>query len=169
MGQDKALLDLDGKPLLLHALDRLRPQVQELLVIGDPRKYGKLHAECIADDLQDLGPLGGIVTAMNHAKHDKLLVLACDVPGVNDALFHQLKRTIGTNDAALPRHDGQLEPLAAAYHRNCADRFLARLMRNDLSIQGALADVRTVFLDITPGTGDWPADLFRNLNSPDDL
>ncbi|HEX2617972.1 MAG TPA: molybdenum cofactor guanylyltransferase, partial [Flavobacteriales bacterium] len=91
MGQDKALLEVNGKPLLVHALDRLRPHVQELLLIGDPRKYGKLHAACIADDLQDLGPLGGIVTAMNHAKHDKLLVLACDVPGVNDALLHQLK------------------------------------------------------------------------------
>lgn len=169
MGKDKALLEVNGKPLLVHALERLRPLVQELLVIGDPHKYRALHPKCIADDLQDLGPLGGVVTAMNHAKNDRLLVLACDVPGVNATLLQQLQALLGDADAAVPRHDGRLEPLAAAYDRRCAEPFLARLMRNDLSMQGALDDVRTVHLDVTPGTDGWPQDLFRNLNSPDDL
>lgn len=170
MGRDKALLEVDGKPLLLHAIDRLRPHVRELLVIGDPRKYGRFHDNVIPDDVEGAGPLGGIVTAMGHARHDRLLVLACDVPGVNEALLRQLARGLADDaDALVPRHAGQLEPLMAAYHRRCSDVFLARLMASDLSVHAALGLVRTTYLDITPGDEGWPEDLFRNLNGPDDL
>lgn len=170
MGQDKALLVVDGKPLLTQAIERLEPHVRELLVIGDPRKYRKLHADVVPDDLEGLGPLGGIVTAMGHARRDRLIVLACDVPGVNDALIERLQRAWSDEqDALVPRHEGQLEPLVAAYHRRCADVFLERLRTNDLSLHGALSTVRTAYLDIVPGSDGWPEGLFRNLNSPDDL
>lgn len=170
MGRDKALLEVDGKPLLVHAIERLRPHVRELLVIGDPRKYGRFHEDVVPDDVEGAGPLGGIVTAMGQARHDRLLVLACDVPGVNDALLRRLTRELADEaDALVPRHAGQLEPLMAAYHRRCADAFLGCLMTGRLAMHVALDEVRTAYLDITPGDEGWPADLFRNLNAPDDL
>lgn len=170
MGQDKALLVVDGRPMLARAIDQLRPHVRELLVIGDPRKYGAFHPDVVPDDLEGLGPLGGIVTAMGHARHDRLLVLACDVIGVNAALFQRLQRGLpDEGDAFVPRHEGLIEPLVAAYHRRCADAFLGRLRSNDLSMRSALAEVSTSYLDLVPGTEGWPADLFRNLNGPDDL
>jgi hypothetical protein len=43
------------------------------------------------------------------------------------------------------------------------------MMKSRLAMQGALEDVRTAYLDIDPGEDGWPEDLFRNLNSPDDL
>ncbi len=170
MGQDKALMEVDGKPLLLHAIEKLKPHVRELLVIGEPRQYGHIWLDVMPDEIPGLGPLGGIVTAMGAARHDRLLVLAVDVPGVNAKLLERLTREMPENaDALVPRHEGNLEPLVAAYHRRCADAFMDHITRSQLSMHSALADVRAAYLDINPGEDGWPEDLFRNLNSPDDL
>ncbi|HRP00216.1 MAG TPA: NTP transferase domain-containing protein, partial [Flavobacteriales bacterium] len=40
MGRDKALIEIGGRTLLQRSLDTLAPHVDELLVIGDPEKYG---------------------------------------------------------------------------------------------------------------------------------
>ena len=170
MGQDKALMVVDGKPLLLHAIEQLKPHVRELLVIGELRKYGHIWPDVLPDEIPGLGPLGGIVTAMGAARHDRLLVLAVDVPGVNERLLEWLTRELPEEaDALVPRHAEQLEPLVAAYHRRCASAFMDHITRSQLSMHGALADVRTAYLDINPGEDGWPEDLFRNLNSPADL
>ncbi len=170
MGQDKALLEVDGQPLLLHAIEKLKPHVRELLVIGEPRKYGNIWPAILPDEIPGLGPLGGIVTALNAARHDRLLVLAVDVPGVNAQLLERLSRELPDDaDALVPRHADQLEPLVAAYHRRCTSAFMDHITRSQLSMHGALASVRTAYLDINTGEDGWPEDLFRNLNSPADL
>lgn len=170
MGQDKALLEVDGKPLLVHAVDRMRPHVRELFVVGDPRKYGHLLPEVLPDEIPGMGPLGGIVTAMGIARHDRLLVLAVDVPGVNERLLERLTRELPEEaDALVPRHGDALEPLVAAYHRRCLPAFMGRLMKSQLSMHGAIEVVRTAFLNINPGEDGWPEDLFKNINSPADL
>ena len=107
---------------------------------------------------------------MGNARHDRLLVLAVDVPGVNARLLERLTRELPEDaDALVPRHNGELEPLVAAYHRRCVDAFMDNITRSQLSIQAALADVKTAYMDIQPGDDGWPEDLFRNLNSPSDL
>ncbi len=170
MGQDKAVMEVDGKPLLLRAIDRLKPHVRELIVVGDPRKYGRLWPEVLPDEIPGMGPLGGIVTAMGAARFERLLVLAVDVPGVNPRLLERLTREMPEEaDAMVPRHGGELEPLVAAFHRRCFPAFMGRMMKSQLSMHGALGEVRTAYLDINPGEDGWPEDLFRNLNSPADL
>ncbi len=170
MGRDKALVDVDGKPMIQHAIDVLLPQVKELIVVGDPRKYRRFHDEIVEDELEGLGPLGGIVTAMGHAKYEHLLILACDVPEVNAKLLEKIKFHFPLDgDALVPRHEKFVEPLVAGYHRRCAEPFTELLSKGVLRMTEALAAVRAHFLDIVPGQDGWPEDLFRNVNGPDDL
>ena len=50
MGRDKALIEVDGITLLERAVQRLRPHVREVLVIGDPESYGHLHPQVLPDE-----------------------------------------------------------------------------------------------------------------------
>ncbi len=170
MGRDKALIEVDGRTMLRRAVDLLAPVTSEVLVIGDPMKHGTAQAVVIADDVPGQGPLGGLVTALRHARHDRLIVLGCDLPGLTDRFIRhiQLALTAGA-DAVVPEHDGAIEPLAACYHGRCLAVFEERMARGLLSMHGALDRVRAVHAPVTPGADGWPADLFRNVNAPGDL
>ena len=170
MGRDKALMEFEGRTLLDRTIQLLRPHVREVLVIGDPAKYAPAHATVRPDGQPGKGPLGGVVTALACARYDRLLVLACDMPAINDRLLVQLKRELDRgSDIVVPRHEGSTEPLAAAYHRRAIDA-LEECLRNDvLKMSEAIARAKHDHLDIVPGTDGWPPDLFRNINAPGDL
>jgi molybdopterin-guanine dinucleotide biosynthesis protein A len=170
MGRDKALIEWAGRSLLDRALDRLDAHCAELLVIGEPEKYGHVGPFVIADEWPGKGPLGGITTAMRYASNDRLLVIACDMPALNDRLFDMLKAQLGTStDAVVPRHEGLIEPLAAAYHRSAQPAFRRCVELDVLKMGDALSQVRTSFVEVIPGRDGWPGDLFRNINAPGDL
>jgi len=170
MGRDKALMEIDGRSLLDRALDKLDAHCSELLVIGEPEKYGHVGPFVIADEWPGKGPLGGIATAMRYASNDRLLVIACDMPALNERLFELLKAQLGTaTDAVVPRHEGLIEPLAAAYHRSAQPVFRRCVELDVLKMSDALSQVRTSFIEVTPGREGWPVDLFQNLNAPGDL
>lgn len=170
MGRDKALIEVDGRTLLEHAIERLRAHTREILVIGDPAKYGMYWDHVIADDILERGPLGGITTALKHARYVRLIVTACDMPALNDRLVVRLKQAMDMGgDVVVPRHGDSIEPLAAAYHRRCIEPFMASIAHGALRMTDALKKVDTRSLDVTPGEQGWAADMFRNLNSPTDL
>ena len=170
MGQDKALMDHQGRSLLDRAMDLLEPLVSELLVIGDPVKHGHVGPFVIADDRPGHGPLGGLATALRYASNDHLLLVACDLPALTPrALQHVMIELGNATDAVVPKHDGLIEPLSAVYHRRCLPVFKRCVDDGVLKMSDALALVRTTYLEMTPGTDGWPKDLFRNLNSPSDL
>ena len=170
MGRDKALLPFNGKPLIARAIDILRPHVDELLIIGDPNKYDGFGPLALADDSPGLGPLGGIMTALRYAWHDRLIILACDMPHVTDVFIEQLMTHYEDGiDAVVAQCDGHLEPLAAVYHRRCRAVFAAQLETGSLKLSDAIERVRTRYVQVCPGEEDWPVDLFRNVNAPSDL
>lgn len=170
MGRDKALIELDGITLLDRAIELLRPHAKEILVIGDPEKYTPEHATVLPDDLPGKGPLGGLVTALKHARYVRILVLACDLPNISDRLLIHLKKDmVGDVDAVVPRHGEFIEPLAAAYHRHAMDLFNRNLAVDRLKLSDALGRVNARYLDLVPGEEGWPAELFKNMNAPADL
>lgn len=170
MGRDKALIERDGQSMMQHAIELLRPHAREVLVIGDPEKYRPQHAQVVPDNTPGKGPLGGVVTALRHARYVRVLVLACDLPNINDRLLIRLKSAlIGEVDAVVPRHPAGIEPLAAAYHRHAIDAFLENLAQERLRMSDALTRVKTVHIDLRPGEDGWPNGLFANVNAPSDL
>ncbi|MBL0045538.1 MAG: molybdenum cofactor guanylyltransferase [Flavobacteriales bacterium] len=170
MGRDKATMEVDGKTMLDRTVELLRPHTREVLVIGDPSKYSPAHGTVIPDDAPGQGPLGGLVTALRRARYVRLLVLACDLPKLNDRLLVRLKSDLDLGfDAVVPRHGSFIEPLAAAYHRHAIEPFQQCLDNDVLKLSDAIAKVRTHFLWIQPGSDGWPKDLFHNVNAPTDL
>src|SRR5690606_38356609 len=147
MGRDKALIAIDGRSLLDRALDTLQPVVNDLLVIGDPMKYGHVGPFVIADEIAGKGPIGGIVTAMRFSSNDNLLVIACDMPNIDRRLLERLKSELGNfTDAVVPQYNDRAEPLCAAYHRRCENAFRQAIARGELKMQDVLKNVRTSFI-----------------------
>ena len=68
MGSDKALLELEGRSLLEHAVDTLRELTPHVfLATGPAERYAELGLERVLDKTGGAGPLAGLAAALEHA------------------------------------------------------------------------------------------------------
>ncbi len=69
MGRDKALLELAGKPLVRHAVKKLRRVCMDVRVLSDNPELAA-YAPIVPDIHRDCGPMGGIEAALTHSIFD---------------------------------------------------------------------------------------------------
>jgi molybdenum cofactor guanylyltransferase len=117
----------------------------ELVVITNkPDEYAHLGLPMYSDVYPNMGPLGGIYTAVYHARHPYTLVVACDMPWLNrDLLAHmiQLRRQA---DIIVPRWDKFPEPLHAIYSKACLPPIEEQLQSGQLKSPAFLARYRSI-------------------------
>ncbi|MBK7904736.1 MAG: NTP transferase domain-containing protein [Proteobacteria bacterium] len=132
MGQDKAALALHGRPQLDWACDTLARHCKRVFVSiradqqDDPIRSGR---PMIVDVHEGAGPIAGIAAAQAAHPGNAWLVLACDLPFVDDAAISHL---VGRRDgrpvvAYASSHDGLPEPLCAIYEPASREGVLAAL------------------------------------------
>src|SRR5271169_1425332 len=80
MGQDKALMRLDGKPLVLRAAGILQPFVRDITLLGPQDRYGDLGFPVLEDLWPDQGPLAAVCTGLLSSSAAWNIFLACDLP-----------------------------------------------------------------------------------------
>jgi len=93
LGQDKGLIDLVGKPLVLHVVDRVSKVVKETVVVVGSRvqkkKFESLlghKANVVVDKHEAQGPLVGALTGFESAKSEYSLLLPCDTPFISSQI-----------------------------------------------------------------------------------
>lgn len=167
MGRDKALLPWGGTTLLGHALDRLRAVCARVMVLSGPEpRYLDQGAPVLADSVPGAGPLGGLLTALEHAHGAAALLLAVDLPFVPAALLAHLVEAVADADAAVPVVGGRPHPLCAAYGPACLDAVRRRVAGGDLKMTSFWGDVRVRRLgEAELGAFGDPDGVLRNLNT----
>lgn len=123
MGRDKALIDIDGKPMLVRAAESLLAVTDAVVVVQDRRDHynslfaGNSQIRCIEDQAAYTGPLHGIIRALAVATRPWILVSPCDHPYIDAVLWQALLDLRRENLlAVVPEVEGVLQPLLAAYH-----------------------------------------------------
>lgn len=160
MGRDKALLDVGGRVLARVAADALTEAgASEVYAVGgDLPALAAAGLDGVADPRQGEGPLGGLVTALEVARSDVVVVLACDLPRVTGQAVSAVLAGLGDDaDVAIPLVDGRLQPLLAAWRRPPA---LAALVpafdSGERAIWRAMATLRRH--EITLSASSWADD-----------
>ncbi|MGA2111840.1 MAG: molybdenum cofactor guanylyltransferase [Anaerolineales bacterium] len=170
MGQNKCLMELDGRALLNHILDQLGPQAAEMFIVADdPTPYLRAQLPAIGDETPGLGPLGGLATALGHAAQDHVLLTACDMPFVCLPLIERMLGYSEHADAVLPRLGGEVEPLRAVYNRVCLEPVQEALRRGERRMISFLPRVHVRYLEEAEiGEFDPERLTFFNINTPAD-
>ena len=119
MGRDKALLELDGVTLVERIAGCVREAAGHVTLVGAPKRYSGLGYAVLPDLVEDVGPMGGILTALRHSGSEWNLVVACDMPNVNSGFLRQLlDEALARNAGCLaPETSDGVHPLCAVYHR----------------------------------------------------
>jgi molybdopterin-guanine dinucleotide biosynthesis protein A len=170
MGQDKALLSVQGKTLVERALEPFQQTFAQVLLIGDrPERFAAYHLPVIPD-LYPGSSLGGLYTGLFHASTEHIFVTSCDLPFPNLAILHYLCCLKDSYDAVIPCSSQGTEPLFACYRKSCLDTMRDRLEQQRFSISAVCSslDTRQVpYQDIAPF--DPAGTAFLNLNKPEDI
>jgi len=123
MGQDKGLLELGGRPLVLRVAARLSTIVDELAVATSPdndaayRRLFPREVRCVADATPHLGPLGGWQSGLPELHGEYVAIAPCDAPFYAPALGRLLFDRAAGHDGAVPKLRGEFEPLHGVYRR----------------------------------------------------
>ena len=123
MGQDKALLNYHGKPQVEFAYQLLKPFCREVLISIRPDQAQQAHYTQFPqlNDLpqySNMGPLGGIASALTLCPDRAWLVLACDLPFVSTKTIAYLLANRDPQKMAtafISAHDQLPEPLCAVW------------------------------------------------------
>ncbi len=152
-GSDKALAELDGRSLLIRAVDALSAWCEEVVIVG--RENGP--ARCIPDwPRAGMGPLAGIAGGLRHAQdHDYTSILTCGVDSV--ALPENLLAELSPAPAYL-----ESQPVIGHWNvetASAAEAILQSEGRHSMLAFAKTVNARPVKSASTPANINTPADL----------
>lgn len=169
-GQNKALLEVGGKPIIEKSMELLTHMFSEIIIVTNaPDHFAHVKGCRITGDIyQGVGPVGGLHAAMTVTKADAIFLVASDMPFLSAAIVKQLigSWNRGDYEALVPSHSSKIEPLHAIY----ATSLLSRLEEfissgNSFAVRDFLKLVKAKYIEMDIGNKN----PFININSPDDL
>ena len=171
MGFNKALINVGGQPLIRVLIDRIRPLTNRIVISSnDASSYQFLNFPVIPDYFQNHGPLAGFHAAMTQSVCSLYIMLACDLPNLQEQLLRRLITLADGFDAAIPRtRDGVAHPLCAVYRRTCLPSIERALQTGTNKVVLTFLDDSLAVRWVSPDEGQFRDVDLANVNTPKDL
>lgn len=167
-GVDKGLVELQGRPMVQHAIERLAPQVAAVLVNANrsPQTYARFGWPVLADAVGGFaGPLAGLSAGLDAAYTPWVVTVPCDSPFLPTDLVSRLASALADSGApiAMARAGGHVQPVFAMVSRALADDLHDFLQAGGRKIDLWTARHGAVEVDFDD------AAAFSNINTPQEL
>lgn len=171
MGTNKALLEIEGEPLIQRLARRFIAWFEQVVVVTNtPETYAFLNLPMVGDRIPGLGPLGGLEAGLTASRYEHTFFCAVDMPFVSEGLIRQMLDLAPGHDIVVPVWNGEFEPMHAVYGHGCLGAISRNLDARRLRLISIFDEVRR--RDLTEAEvrrfGD-PDRLFFNCNTPEDL
>ena len=166
-GVDKGLQTLRGKPMAQWALERLAPQVDEVLINCNQNldAYSRFGHRLVPDEIGGFaGPLAGLHAGLKAATHCLVATVPCDSPFLPLDLVQRLHQHLQDKDLAVAKTGAQAHPVFSLVRKDVAGNLEAFLRAGGRKIDAWYASLRTVEVSF-----DDEADAFRNINTLEEL
>lgn len=171
MHMDKSILEYHGQKQSEYCFDLLMRYCDKVFIsnrkdqahLSGHEGFPQVHDH---EGYADIGPLGGILSAMQEYPQADWLVLACDLPFVNDKTIEKLiqkrnRRKIMT--AYISTHDGLPEPLCAIYQAKARTRLFSFFKKKNYCLRKIMISSNIELLRQKDKTA------LENINSPEDF
>lgn len=175
-GGDKCLRPLADRPILAHVIERIRPQVDALMLNanGDPARFDGFGLPVVTDVIEGFaGPLAGVLTGMTWAAEHRpdcpwIVTVATDTPFLPTDLVSSMTAALARDDAELATavSAGRSHPVFGLWPVRLADALRQAMVDDDIRKVDRFTARYRLAEAIFPTT---PFDPFFNTNRPDDL
>jgi molybdopterin-guanine dinucleotide biosynthesis protein A len=171
MGRDKPAILFRGKPLWriqLDLLHKLQPAEIFISARTDPA-WRPPGLTFVPDQPPSRGPVSGLAATLARIRSNHLLVLAIDMPSMDEKHLRYLCDKIEPGRGVLPMMGKRSEPLAAIYPVEARVEFVNALSGADFSMQTLTNQLVKMGKLRVSRVSQEEQRFYRNLNEPDDL
>jgi len=175
LGRDKVQETVGNSNLLQRVLSQLAPFNREIIVVTAsekslPQFTGYQSFRAVADTYPGKGALGGIYTGLAISNSWYNLIVACDMPFLNQALLRYMIELSAGFDLVVPRLGELVEPLHAVYTKSCLAPIEGLLSQDNLEVRALFELVNVRYVDAEEIDKFDPKHLsFFNINTEADL
>jgi len=177
---DKALLDLAGRSMIGHVIEKLAAQTRCVIVNanGDPGRFQSLGCPVVADTVDGfVGPLAGVLAGMrwaasHHPDASHIVTASADAPFLPDDLAVRLRQAADSKPGAIAmaRSNGEIHPVIGVWPVALADDLEVALRSGVRKVLAWTDRHGTLPVDFGPVTiGGRTVDPFFNANTPAEL
>ena len=168
-GVDKGLVELDGRPLVAHVIERLAPQVGTIVINANQNRdrYAAFGHAVVADAIGGFaGPLAGLHAGLSAATTPYVVTSPCDSPFLPHDLVERLAAAFDQTplDLAVARTFEQPHPVFSLVKRSVLPHLEAFLRAGGRKIDAWYRTLRVAEVSF-----DDEADAFRNINTAAEL
>ena len=174
IGRDKAMVELDGRPLISYPVGALRSAGLDVVLAlrgGQEVPAGLEDVSVVRDEFEDAGPLGGLHALLKWMPGEWVLVVSCDQPFVRVNLLHGIiSQSECTADAVVARTPERLQPMPGLYRKSCLPVVDGALRRGEHGMRDVLSGLlRYELAGEDLDCLDLEHSSFVNVNTPKDL
>lgn len=167
-GADKGLQMLGGKPMVEWVLERLSPQVDEVLVNANRNiaRYSRLGCRVVPDIIGgNAGPLAGLQRGLMEAAGELVATVPCDAPYFPVDLVRRLAEPLREKnvDLAVARTGNRVQPVFCLARKSLLPQLTAFMEDGGRKVDAWFSTLRIAAVDFDSEAA------FANVNTPDDL
>lgn len=172
MGFDKSTMVLQNKKLIESTIKKLDSLFDDIIISVDSleKKSEFNHDKIVVDKVKGVGPLGGMISALEMAQSDRLFVIPCDMPVIDTKYISFMMKYMDDNEIILSEKNGYFEPFPGFYSKSLIPRIEELINQNRRSIRSIFECSRTKVIS----ESEWKKlgfseEIFTNLNTTQDV
>jgi len=175
LGRDKIVETVGNISLLERVVFYLSLFSRDIIMVTAseqslPQFIGYPKLRIVVDTYPGKGPLGGIYTGLVASDSFYNLVVAGDMPFLNQALLHYMIQLCDDFDLVVPRLGSMVEPLHAVYSKGCLAPIENLFKQGNLKVSDLLTLVKVRYVEAEEINQFDPKHLsFFNINTEADL
>ncbi len=181
-GTDKALIRIGEQTIIEKLAHELSTVFSNVMIIANASDtYPFLKYPVHSDILRNIGPLGGIHSALTHAETEKIFLLSCDLPHMTSDFIRFVAEYPSDRPITLPVTNGIIQPLCGVYSKACL-QVIMDMIGQDGTHAGPhepkkwkysplvlIERMKADLIDVMKTYPMYDEKIFFNINHPEDL
>lgn len=163
-GKDKGMCQLGDKPMIQYSIDTLQKIFNRIIISSNDKEYAKLGFLTVEDQIKDIGPIGGILAALDLSETEDNMIISCDMPLISPELISYIYENREKSLATTPVFDKFPEPLCSYFNKNALPKIKSFISSGNYKMLKLLEYLDYKKIEIDQSLSFFDPYLFLNVN-----
>jgi len=169
MGTDKSMISLNGRPMIEHAIEAIKPLCGQVVISSNQCTYDFTGCEVWEDELPERAPIIGIYSCLKRSQTEVNILLSCDMPLMSTQMLQYLLEKSANSDITVPVHgDHFIEPLCGIYKKSSLCILKEYIDKGNYRLNECIRSASAQLVKVDEKLPFYSVDLFSNINTPED-